>query len=461
MKRVAIIGGGLSGLTAAYQLNKTNDLRVDLYEADSRLGGKFHTVHREGFTIEKGPDSFLARKPAGIGLIKELGLEDQLIANATGRSFIFHDKQLHPIPEGSVMGIPTDEAALLQSELLTAAEKERALQEKKRPFEPLTADISLGEFFEKRFGKGLVKKIVEPLLSGIYAGDIYKMSLRATFPQFETAISKAGNLMEGLKTPSDVKLNTTGTKHTVGAFRTLKGGLQTLIEALVAELPVEQLHTDKRVIQVIKKPGAYQLLFADGTVETADAVIIAATHDVLRAILDEETTAPFQDQPLTTLATVSFGYDEKAALPQGTGYLVARTANYASTACTWVQEKWPHMVPEGKMLLRGFVGKSGDTWLETATDEQIIQKVLTDYQEMMGLTAQPLFAEVSRMEHAMPQYTIGHLEKLAALEANLAANYPGIYYTGMSLTGVGIPDCIANAQTASHEVVRYLQGELL
>lgn len=459
MKRVAIIGGGLSGLVAAYELNKESDLIFDLYEADSRFGGKFQTIHREGFLIEKGPDSFLARKPAGMELVAELGLQNQLIANATGRSFIFNKQKLHPIPEGSVMGVPTDETALLQSDLLTTAEKERALKEKEIPYEPSSEDISLGDFFEKRFGFGLVKKIIEPLLSGIYAGDIYQMSLRATFPQFETSIAQTGNLMEGLQTPSKVNLNKVGTKNTEGVFRTLSNGLQVLTDTLTEKLPKQPLHLKKCVTEVIPTSSGYQLLFADGSTAFADAIIIAATHDVLAKILPGKVTAPLQEQPLTSLATVSFAYDKKASLPKGTGYLVARTANYRSTACTWVQEKWPHMVPKGKMLLRGFVGKAGDNWVENATDNEIIKQLLADYEEMMGLTERPIFAEVSRMKQAMPQYEVNHLENIAKLKVKLAEHYPGIAYTGMSLTGVGIPDCITNAKKASGEIIKFLQGE--
>ncbi|WP_099223437.1 protoporphyrinogen oxidase [Listeria costaricensis] len=458
MKRIIIIGGGLSGLAAAYTLEKEGQGEVswDLYEQADRFGGKFETVKRDGFLIEKGPDSFLARKPAGIELIRELGLTDQLVTNSTGQSFIFHDGKLHPIPEGAVMGIPTDQAALMKSTLVSEAGKMRAVQERDLPFEPLTDDVSLGAFFEQRFGLELVKCLIEPLLSGIYAGNIYQMSLRSTFPQFEEAIQRAGSLMRGLKIPESVQLKTTNTKNTIGAFRTLRNGLADLPAQLVASLPKAHCHTKMSAKQVLQKNGCLEVHFADGTMEECDKVLIAATHDTLTALLDPETTAPLRDEPLATLATISLAYDKKEGfeLPEGTGYLVARTKNYATTACTWVEKKWPHMVPDGKMLLRGFVGKAGEELVSQKTDEELVDLVRKDYQEMMGLKETPLFAEVSRMQDAMPSYTVGHKEKLVALSRNLKTRYPGVEFAGMSYQGVGIPDCIALARKKARQLLK-------
>ncbi|MGJ8730028.1 protoporphyrinogen oxidase [Listeria aquatica] len=456
MKRIVIIGGGLSGLSAAYTLHQmgNEDISFDVYEKESHFNGKFETVKRDGFLIEKGPDSFLARKTAGVELVNELGLSDELVANATGRSFIYNGSGLFPIPEGSVMGIPTDEAALAASELISEAGKAYALQEKTRPYIPVKNDSSLGDFFEARFGKELVKGLIEPLLSGIYAGNIYNMSLRATFPQFETTIEKSGSLMKGLAMPAQVNMQTTGTKNTIGAFRTLKNGLSELPNALVASLPSESLHTLKEAVKLERKGTGYQILFADGSREEADAVLIAATHDVVLKLLDRDTAVPFENRPLSTLATISFAYDhlDKAALKEGTGYLVSRVNDYRTTACTWVHKKWPHMVPDGKMLLRGFLGKAGENWIETTSDQELIDMVLADYKEMMGLTETPLFAEVSRMPHAMPQYDVGHKERLATFKQNLSANYPRVHVAGMSYDGVGIPDCIRQARTMAEQI---------
>ncbi|PZF90897.1 protoporphyrinogen oxidase [Listeria ivanovii] len=457
MKHIVIIGGGLSGLAAAYELQKTHpNYTWELVEKDEKLGGKFETVKRDGFLIEKGPDSFLARKPAGIELVRELGLENQLIANATGRSYIYHQKALHPIPEGSVMGIPTNKQALLASTLISEVGKARALQEPTIPANTTKADQSIGDFFEVRFGKELVKTLIEPLLSGIYAGDIYKMSLRATFPQFEEAVAKHGSLMEGLQ---QNQLNTTGTKATIGAFRTLDGGLEALPKAVEQALPKNHLHTGKQATQILKKGHSYEIFFENGDKISADGVIIAATHDTLIDLLGARVTEPFANQPLTSLATVSLAYNESDVpiLPDGTGYLVARTAPYRTTACTWVQKKWPHMVPENKMLLRGFVGKAGETWLEEASDEAIVSAVLADYAEMMDIERAPLFYEVSRMKSAMPQYLVTHQARLKQLKENIATDYPGIYFAGMSYQGVGIPDCIAGAKLAVNDVTDFLK----
>ncbi|WP_270997705.1 protoporphyrinogen oxidase [Listeria seeligeri] len=457
MKHIVIIGGGLSGLAAAYELQKTHpNYTWELVEKEEKLGGKFETVKRDGFLIEKGPDSFLARKPAGVELVNELGLADNLVANATGRSYIYHQKALHPIPEGSVMGIPTNKQALLASTLVSEIGKARALQEPTIPKNTTKEDQSIGDFFEVRFGKELVKTLIEPLLSGIYAGDIYKMSLRATFPQFEQTVAKHGSLMDGLQ---QNQKNTTGTKGTIGAFRTLTDGLETLPKAIEQALPSQNLHTNKQATQVLKKGSSYEVSFENGDKISADGVIIAATHDVLVDLLADATTEPFANQPLTTLATVSLAYNENDVpiLPDGTGYLVARTAPYKTTACTWVQKKWPHMVPKDKMLLRGFVGKAGETWLEEASDEAIVSAVLNDYAEIMDIESAPLFYEVSRMKSAMPQYLVTHQARLKQMKKNINADYPGVYFAGMSYQGVGIPDCIAGAKSAVNELTDFLK----
>ncbi|AQY50436.1 protoporphyrinogen oxidase [Listeria weihenstephanensis FSL R9-0317] len=458
MKKIVIIGGGLTGLSAAHYLNKQVDGEAvdwQLFEADDHFGGKFNTVHRDGFIIEKGPDSFLARKPAGMALVEELGLTDQLITNATGKSYIYHEKALHPIPEGSVMGIPTDIRALLESDLLTEDGKIRALEELMLESNVTDADQSIGDFFEYRFGKEMVVRLIEPLLAGIYAGNIYEMSLRATFPQFEQTAKEHRSLMYGLKSHRPATVNTTGTAKTVGAFRTLDGGLSTLTDALVASLPAERLHACTKV----KSIESTTVVLESGERIVADAIIIAATHDVVLSLLDVPALQPLKAQPMTSLATISLAFDKEAVpeIPEGTGFLVARTGDYHITACTWVHEKWPHMVPDGKILLRGFLGKAGQVGLLDQTDQEMADKVQADLKEMIGLRGKPLFYEVSRMKEAMPQYTVGHQERLKKVEADLRESHPTVFLAGMSYRGVGIPDCIDGGKEAANEALALLE----
>lgn len=457
MKKIIIIGGGLTGMSTAYYLNKqVNQEEVDwqLFEADDHFGGKFNTVLRDGFIIEKGPDSFLARKPAGMALVEDLGLTDQLITNATGKSYIYHDKALHPIPEGSVMGIPTDIRALLESDLLTDDGKVRALEELMLESNVTEADQSIGDFFEYRFGKEMVVRLIEPLLAGIYAGNIYEMSLRATFPQFENTAKQHRSLMYGLKSHRPETVNTTGTAKTIGAFRTLAGGLSTLTDAIVEALPAERLHANTAV----KCIENTTVVLENGERIVADAIIIAATHDVVLSLLDVPALKPLMEQPMTSLATISLAYDQDAVphLPEGTGFLVARTGDYHITACTWVQEKWPHMVPDGKLLLRGFLGKAGQVGLLEQTDAEMVGHVQEDLKEMIGLEGEPLFYEVSRMKEAMPQYTVGHQERLEKVERDLKQQHPNIFLAGMSYRGVGIPDCIQAGRTAANEANQFV-----
>ncbi|MBC6315194.1 protoporphyrinogen oxidase [Listeria grandensis] len=458
MKKIVIIGGGLTGLTAAYHVNKqVKEEAVDwqLFEADDHFGGKFNTVHRDGFIIEKGPDSFLARKPAGMALVEELGLSDQLITNATGKSYIYHEGALHPIPEGSVMGIPTDIRALLESDLLTSDGKIRALEELMLEASVTEEDQSIGDFFEFRFGKEMVVRLIEPLLAGIYAGNIYEMSLRATFPQFEKTAKEHRSLMYGLKRHRPETISTTGTAKTMGAFRTLAGGLSTLTDALVAALPKERLHASTKV----KAIENTTVVLDNGERIVADAIVIAATHDVVLSLLDAPAIKPLLAQPMTSLATISLAFDKEAVpeIPEGTGFLVARTGEYTITACTWVHEKWPHMVPAGKILLRGFLGKAGQVGLLEQSDEEMAKKVQADLKEMIGLQGDPLFYEVSRMKAAMPQYTVGHQERLELVEKDLEQSHPTIFLAGMSYRGVGIPDCIQAGKDAALGACKLLE----
>ena len=445
MKKVAIIGGGLSGLTAAFYLARQNkNIDWQVYEASARFGGHIKTVHKQGYIIEKGPDSFLARKPAGMQLIHDLKLDSELVKNATGQSYIYQNKIFHPIPEGSIMGIPTKLKPFLKSKLFSPLGKVRVLYELIKPADRSKEDQSLGDFFEKRFGKEMVTHLIEPLFSGIYVGNLYQMSLRATYPAMETLLNENGSILKGLRKQ---RVQTTGTKQTIGAFRTLKGGMTQLVDELVKQLPAERCHLNKAIENIEKKEDRYHLLFKNGEIEVVDEIIFGINH--LRALeLMPQYESPLKNQKIASSATLSFGFkiDDVPSLPDGTGFLMTREKDEHMTACTWVHTKWPHMVPENRVLLRVFLGRSNLSNVTELADDELISLARTYLQDIMGVTAEPEVTEISKMNMAMPQYDIGHTERVASLLEKTRHQREGLHFIGMSYEGVGIPDCIQLAK---------------
>ncbi|ARA97608.1 MULTISPECIES: protoporphyrinogen oxidase [Geobacillus] len=462
-RTVVIIGGGITGLTAAYYLQKAIKeqrlpLTCKLVEATHRLGGKVQTVIRDGYVIERGPDSFLARKTSAFRLVKEVGLEHEIVHNATGKSYILVNGQLYPIPGGAVMGIPTRIAPFLTTGLFSPVGKLRAALDFVLPPVKTNGDMPLGQFFRRRLGDEVVDNLIEPLLSGIYAGDIDEMSLMATFPQFFQLEQKYGSLVRGAKrtTPKEQK-------ERKGAFQTLKTGLQSLVEEVEKRLEPGSVIKGTRVERITRAGSAYRLQLSTGETWEADSVIITVPHHIVPDMLaDYPFFAPFRSVPLTSVATVALAFPEKAIRQDidGTGFVVSRRSDYTMTACTWTHKKWPHTTPPGKALLRGYVGRPGDEDIVDQPDDEIVRIVLDDLNKVMKIDGHPEFAVISRWKRAMPQYTVGHRERLAAIKQHMAAELPGVFLAGSSYEGLGLPDCIDQGEKAVRDVLDYLrQGE--
>ncbi|AGT30999.1 protoporphyrinogen oxidase [Geobacillus genomosp. 3] len=462
-RTVVIIGGGITGLTAAYYLQKAIKeqhlpLACKLVEATHRLGGKVQTVVRDGFVIERGPDSFLARKTSAFRLVKEVGLEQEIVHNATGKSYILVNGKLYPIPGGAVMGIPTRIAPFVATGLFSPAGKLRAALDFVLPPVKTDGDMPLGRFFRRRLGDEVVDNLIEPLLSGIYAGDIDEMSLMATFPQFFQLEQKYGSLVRGAKrtTPKEQK-------ERKGAFQTLKTGLQSLVEEVEKRLEPGSVIKGTRVERIARAGSVYQLQLSNGETWEADSVIITTPHHIVPDMFaDYPFFAPFRSVPLTSVATVALAFPEQAIRQDidGTGFVVSRRSDYTMTACTWTHKKWPHTTPSGKALLRGYVGRPGDEEIVDQPDDEIVRVVLDDLNKVMKIDGQPEFAVISRWKRAMPQYTVGHRERLAKIKQHMAAELPGVFLAGSSYEGLGLPDCIDQGEKAVRDVLDYLwQGK--
>ena len=465
-RKVVIVGGGITGLSAAFYMQKEArekglPLDVLLVEASNRLGGKIQTVRRDGFIIERGPDSFLIRKRS-IGILAEdLGIEDELVKNATGQAFIFVNGQLHPIPGGSIMGIPTEMGPFLKTGLFSWSGKLRAAGDFVLPRKPIEGDQSLGQFFRRRLGGEIVENLIEPLLSGVYAGDIDHMSLQSTYPQFSEVEKNHRSLILGMKKTAPKKEPSTNASSTKkeGAFHTFRNGLETLVEAIEPRLDPGSVLKGVR-LESIERIGEKSFLeLNNGQKIEADAVIMTTGHAMVSTLF-----APhglLQDlgkMPSTSVATVALAFPDESVVQdkEGTGFLVSRSGDYSITACTWTHRKWPTTTPEGKVLIRAFVGRVGDEAIVDLPDAEIEKIVLADLSSIIDIKGKPDFTVITRWKEDRPQYRVGHQQRVEGARKELAENFPHVKLAGASYAGVGLPDCVDQGKAAVVEVIQEL-----
>lgn len=461
-KQILIVGGGITGLSAAYYMQKEIRAKnlpydVKLIEASSRLGGKIKTFQRDGFTIEQGPDSFLARKKPAVKLVEDLGLVDQLVRNGTGQSYVSVGKRLHKMPSGSFMGIPTQVRPFLISDMFSMKGKLRAGMDFVLPKGKAQADQSLGGFFRRRFGDELVENLIEPLLSGIYAGDMDDMSLMATFPNFYQLEQEHRSLIKGLQETMPKPAKSRSMKKP-GMFFSFKDGLEVLVDQL-SEVLTDVIMRNAAVDHVEKKDHSYHVLLSTGEVCRADALIMASPHYTLPKIFSQyEFFKILHDVPATSVANIAMAFDKKVIKKDidGTGFVVSRNSKFRITACTWTHRKWPTSTPDGKALVRCFVGRPDDQSVVDLPDDEIEKIVLKDLRKTMKITARPEFSVVSRWKNAMPQYTVGHLERVARVRQKTGELLPGVFLAGSSYEGIGIPDCVEQGEKAVDDVLEFL-----
>ncbi|MFC3883727.1 protoporphyrinogen oxidase [Bacillus songklensis] len=462
-KKVVIIGGGITGIAVAYYLQKEIKekglpLEYTLIEASHRLGGKIQTVRRDGFVIERGPDSFLERKLSASRLVKEVGLQEELVNNSTGKSYVLVKDKLHRIPEGAVMGVPTEISPFVTTGLFSPLGKVRAAADFVMPRTNVKGDQSLGQFFRRRLGDEVVENLIEPLLSGIYAGDIDQLSLMSTFPQFYHAEQKHGSVIVGMKKMKALQPKAKSERQKKGAFLTLKSGLQSLVEAVEEKLDSTAVMKGIRVEKVTRGGNKYWLTMSNGKTMEVDSVIVTSPHLAAQSMLSHYAALDsLKNMPSTSVATVALAFPKEAIKNDidGTGFVVSRNSDYTITACTWTHKKWPHTTPDGKVLLRGYVGKAGDEAIVDQSDDEIVKVVMDDLDRIMDIAMKPEFSIVSRWKHAMPQYTVGHKERLESINKHLKSELPGLFLSGSSYEGLGLPDCIDQAEAAVKKVIQY------
>ncbi|QRG69386.1 protoporphyrinogen oxidase [Brevibacillus choshinensis] len=455
---ITIVGGGITGLAAAFYLQKEVEakglpIRFQVVEEKERLGGKIKTWRHDGFVIEQGPDSFLERKTSAAQLAKDLGLENDLVRNSTGQAYIWHKDRLMPIPEGAVMGVPTKVMPFVTSELISWPGKIRAAADLFLPASTGDGDISVGDFFRRRLGDEVIENLIQPLLSGVYSGDIDNLSLLASFPQFAQMEKQHRSLILAMKHSRPQSKDQGKPK---GIFLTLKNGLESLVEGVESKLPADAVRKSTGVQELIKREsGGYTLITKDGERIETDAVLFTVPHAVAEPLLRPYASVPTLSQANPHMvATISLAFPETAVDigMEGTGFIVPRNSGAKITACTWAHRKWPHTTPAGKALLRCFVGKAKEQAFMQLTDEEIVEVALRDLHKTMTIRQEPDFYRVTRLQNAIP-YVVGHQAWVRDVSGKVAESLPGVLLAGASYSGVGVPDCIDQGKKAVTKLI--------
>jgi protoporphyrinogen/coproporphyrinogen III oxidase len=474
--RIAVIGGGISGLAAAHRLLELADaagrrVEVSLYEAADRLGGVFGTQRIDGYTIETGADSFITNKPWGIDLCRRLGLGDQLIGtdDEHRRSLILHRGQPVPTPGGFELLVPLKLRALLASPFLSLEGKVRVAQEAFVPPRTDEADESLAAFVRRRFGQELLERIVQPLVGGIYTSDPEKLSLHATLPRFVEMEREHGSLLRAVwqqrrrasepESPDNIP---SGVRY--GLFVSLKEGMSTLLDALEGRLRRRcTLHLGKPVTRVTPDArGGYTLETSGGAGETFDQVILALpayrAADLI-APWDSNLASRLREIEYASSAIVVTGHHQKdIANPLGAfGLVVPHIERRKILAVSFLSRKFPSRAPEGDVILRTFVGGAMQPELLERDDESLIQLVRDELRELLGVRGEPTACVVARYERGMPQYHVGHEARVGGVE-RAADAHPSLALAGNAYHGVGLPDAIHSGEQAAERIFAGLSG---
>ena len=441
---ITIIGGGITGLAAAYELTRRG-VPFTLFEASPRAGGLIHTDRVDGLIIEAGPDSMLAQKPAALTLCEEVGLADRLIPTTPPRTaFVLKHGQLHALPSPSVLGIPTTLAGVLRYDLLSWRARVRlALEPFVRP-RPDAADESVASFFTRRFGADTVGLIAEPLLGGIHAGAIEALSMTSLFPRFVEAERYNGSVLRTFKHAR---------RDGDGLFRSLAGGMGELVSAIEARLPAGSVHLSAPVEGVFRDPGGWRIS-AGGGATSARAVIVATPAHVAARLLgpvDSEAGVLCAEVPYVSTASVALAWPRRAIRHPlaGSGFVVSRAySRERITACTWVSSKWAGRAPDDTALLRAFIGGAHDPEVVDLPDAELIAIATADMSRVLGITGPPLVARVYRWRNAGAQHNVGQLARVARIESRLALQ-PGLFVAGSGFRSVGIPNCVVDGRAAA------------
>jgi len=461
MKRIAIIGGGISGLSAAFTLEQRRragvPLEYVLYESSSHLGGVITTEFVDGCVVEAGPDSFLTEKPWAADLCCELGLSDQLIGSndVERKTYILLKGRLVPIPDGLMFMVPTRILPVVFSRLFSPVTKLRMAREWFHSPASSGKDESVAEFVERHYGLELVERLADPLLSGVYGGDSSQLSVRAVLPRFAQMEASYGSLGRAMLAARK-KITHPSSVPPCPLFTSLKDGMQQMTNALAARLYAPSIRLGTPVQQLKFKDDGW-MVSASGAWELFDSLIIATPAHTAAVILQSVSTElanELRDIPYTSsiTATLGYGHSVRSSLPPGFGFLVPRSEGRRLLAATFVHNKFPHRAPEDRALIRCFFGGSRNEEILQLHEDEILRIAREELRQILGISAEPLFTRVYKWKAAMAQYTVGHLERLDRID-RLREQLPGLALAGNAYRGIGVPDCVHSGKQAAEQAL--------
>ena len=457
--RVVVVGGGVAGLATAYRLLASADVEPIVLEADATPGGKVRSVEVGGLELEAGPDSLLARKPAAVELCRELGLGDELESPAIGAAYVWTDAGLLRFPSGP-FGISADLGELWRWPGMSRAGKLRAAADLVRRPRRDASDEALGSLLRRRIGDEATEKLVAPLLGGLFAGDVDLLSVRATFPELAVWEKDRGSLIRGARAATRAAR---GRGPAPAMFLRPRGGVRRLTDALAAALGPGVVRCDarvERVERVDRAAGGY-LIRAGGVELPGDAVVLASpsfvTADLVEHLAPQAASA-LRAITYVSTAVVLLVYPEGTGsrLPESSGFVVPR-GKLAMTACTLISKKWPEESFGDRAVVRCFVGATGVEDVVDEPDGDIVEGVARQLASLLPLPPVPEASRVVRWPRAMPQYAVGHLDRLADAERDLPA---GMFVVGQGYRGAGVTDCVRQAGEIAERVRSYLAGEI-
>lgn len=460
MKRIAIIGGGIAGLTAAYELSRQagNGAEVEavLFEASPRLGGIVETVREGGFVIECGPDAWVTEKPWARELAEELGVADEIIASndATRKTYVLMDGQLKAMPDGMRMMVPSNLHALDQSDLFSADAKHAFHAELNRAAELKGSapqqDESVAAFVQRHFGSEVLDTIGAPLLRGVFGGDVTQLSVRAVMAPFVAMEREHGSLIAAMQAATTANKD----KH-AAIFTTLQSGLGTLVDKMVATIPKTWLRLGATIHSISRNQDGWKIN-TSRTENHFDAIIMAAPVHIARELMQpiDARAAQLMEMDATSAVVVAFGFSDAAAVstPPGFGFLVPEGSGSRLLACTFVDQKFANRVPQNGKLIRAFFGGDAAERLMRCGNDEASSVARLELAHILGPLPEPQITVVRRWPRSLPQYAVGHLERMQELHQRVR-NLDGLYLLGNGYRGVGLPDLIRDARIAARQII--------
>ncbi|CAN7401566.1 protoporphyrinogen oxidase [Rossellomorea sp. LjRoot5] len=464
MKKVVVVGGGITGLTALYYLQKMSrernlDIELVLIERDQQLGGKIRTITEGDFIMEAGADSIVARNEGVLPIVNELHLQDELVYNETGTSYIYTNGELHRIPADTIFGIPMSIESLNESTLISEAGKKAALLDLETKNTLFTKESSIGDFLEAFLGKELVENQIAPVLSGVYSGNLYKLTMASTLPYLLDYKNEYGSIIKGLSA-NKMKFKGSSNKK----FISFRHGLSTIIDRLEEECGDATILKGTETKNLRMTAAKYELTLKGHENIQADAVIFATPHDVTQQILNHEhLNKDFNALRNSSLISIYLGFNvpDEELPADGTGFIVSNGSEVKCDACTWTSRKWKHTSRKHNLLVRLFYKSTSAHYeqLKNLKEDELTRVALDDIRKSVGINADPISVEVTNWKNLMPNYHLSHNQAVQALEQLLSTEMPQVKLAGASYYGVGIGACIQNGKKIAESLIEDIMKE--